>query len=342
MGPTKRQDCCDFRYNGYSVSSRHDGPSGATQSGEIMAESQLMHVDRWKRWITLGLLAGVLLGSPGCGLFFKRVKVKRLLQLPMKTATVEQLVNIFNHEASGIQTMNAKVDLVASTGGVRTGTVTQYRDIVAYLLVRKPSDIRLVGQFSLIGTLFDMASDGTHFQLNLPTRGQFIVGQNNVIPEHTKNPLEKLRPQVILQALLINPIGNSEKVAAMNDNAETSAEYTLLVLHPGTDGVIHLERKIIFSRYDLLPRRQIIYDDNGFVATQASYGQYFDVQGVQMPTDVVIERPEEEYSLRLTMKKVTLNQPLGSEKFRLVQPPNTKLVRLSKNGTLPIARAAKN
>lgn len=308
--------------------------TGVSESG--------MHVDRWKRGVGAGVLAALLLASTGCGVLFTRHKVAKLPLAPMKTATLQQLVNIFNRETNAITTMNAKVDLVASTGGARSGTITQYRDIIAYLLVQKPSDIRLVGQFSLIGTLFDMASDGTTFQLNLPTKGQFIVGQNNVIPAHVKNPLEKLRPQVILQALLINPIAGDETVAAMNDNAESSAEYTMLVLRPDGKGLVHLVRKIIFSRYDLLPRRQVIYDDQGFVATRASYGEYSLVQGVEIPHQLVIERPQEEYSLRLTVQKMTLNRPMGAEKFHLTQPPNTKLIRLSRNGTMPLKDLAGN
>lgn len=301
-----------------------------------------MHVDRLKRGIGAGVLGTILLASTGCGFLSTRHKVAKLPQAPMKTATLQQLVDIFNHQTNGIVTMNAKVDLVASTGGARTGTVTQYRDIIAYLLVRKPSNIRLKGQFSLIGTLFDMASDGTNFQLDLPTKGQFIVGQNDVVPEHVKNPLERLRPKVILQALLINPIASNETVAAMNDNADTSAEYTMLVLRPDDSGIVHLVRKIIFSRYDLLPRRQVIYDDRGYVATQASYGQYSLVQGVEIPQEIVIERPEEEYSLRLAIQKVTLNQSLSSATFHLAPPPNAKVIRLSRNGPAPVQRISGN
>ena len=301
--------------------------TGVSESG--------MHVDRWKRGVGAGVLAALLLASTGCGVLFTRRKVAKLPLAPMKTASLQQLVDIFNRETNAISTMNAKVDLVASTGGARSGTITQYRDIIAYLLVRKPADIRLVGQFSLIGTLFDMASDGTNFQLDLPTKGQFIVGHNNVIPAHVKNPLEKLRPQVILQALLINPIASNETVAAMNDNAETSAEYTMLVLRPDGKGIVHLVRKITFSRYDLLPRRQVIYDDQGFVATRASYGEYSLVQGVEIPGEIVIERPQEEYSLRLTVQKMSLNRPLGTEKFHLDRPPNSKLIQLSHNGAVP-------
>lgn len=308
--------------------------TGVSESG--------MHLERWKRGLGICVLAALLLASTGCGLLFTRHKVAKLPMAPMKKATLQQLVEIFNRQTNAITTMNAKVDLVASTGGARSGTVTQYRDIIAYLLVRKPSDIRLVGQFSLIGTLFDMASDGTTFQLNLPTKGQFIVGHNNIIPAHVKNPLEKLRPQVILQALLINPIAPNETVAAMNDNADTAAEYTMLVLRPDGKGIVHLVRKITFSRYDLLPRRQVIYDDQGFVATRASYGQYALVQGVEIPMQIVIERPAEEYSLRLTVQKMTLNQPLGLEKFHLNRPPNEKLIQLSQNGPEPLSTLAGN
>ncbi len=275
------------------------------------------------------LLLASAVTSTGCGLFWHKRKVARLPRIPMRTATLPQLVSILNSGANRIRTLNAKLTLVASTGGDKTGTVTEYRDINAYLLVRKPQDIRLIGQFSIVGTLFDMASDGNQFELSIPPQSKFITGLNNVIPAQVKNPLERLRPQIILQALLINPIAPNEVVAAMNDNADTKALYDVLVFNPPQNGVSRLVRRISFSRFDLLPRRQLIYDDHGNVATEASYGEFMTVQGIAFPKVIVIQRPQEQYSIKLRIEKLKLNQPLPRNRFVLRQPSGYTLIRLS-------------
>ncbi len=267
----------------------------------------------------------------GCGVFWSRHRVARLPQIPLKSATLSQLVQRVNDLANRIQTLDAKLLLVASTGGPRSGSVIEYKDIVAYLLVRKPADIRLLGQFSIFGTVFDMVSNGQTFQLSIPPKNEFFLGHNNVIPKHVKNPLEKLRPQVILDALLINPILPGQQVAAMNDQSELRAQYTLLVLAPGANSVDRLVRKVVFSRYDLEPREEVIYEPSGAVATVVQFGEFVPVQGIPFPSQIVIRRPQDEYSIRMLMQHVTLNQPLRASQFTLRPPPGSHIVHLSAN-----------
>lgn len=267
----------------------------------------------------------------GCGVLWSRHRVARIPQIPLKSATLPQLVARLNRIANAIHTLNAKLLLMASTGGPRTGTVIEYKDITAFLLVRKPADIRLLGQFSIFGTVFDMASNGRSFKLSIPPKGEFFVGEDNVIPKHVKNPLEKLRPQVILDALLINPIVPGQQVAAMNDNSEIRAQYSLLVLDPGQGGVDHIVRKIVFSRYDLEPREEVIYQPDGSVATIVEYGEFNPVNGIPFPSQIVIRRPQDEYSIRMLMQQVRLNQPLRSSQFQLHAPAGSHIIHLSAN-----------
>lgn len=279
-----------------------------------------------------GLLSvwALVFAATGCGVLWSRHKVAKLPNLPMQTATLSQLVEVLNRQADSIRTVNAKVLLMASTGGERSGSITKYHEVQAYLLIRKPADIRLLGQFSIFGTIFDMASNGSNFELSIPSKGEFFTGRNDVIPSEVKNPLEKLRPQVILQALLINPIEPGQQVTAMNDNAETKAEYDVLVLAPDRDGLERLVRKVTFSRYDLLPRQQVIYQPDGTVATRADYGEFVNYDGIPFPSQVLIERPEEEYSIRMIMQSVTFNKSLNDGQFLLKQPAGTRLIPLSK------------
>lgn len=283
-------------------------------------------------------LLALLLTSSGCGILWSRRRVPKLPNLPMRSATTEQLKGILNQYAEAIHTLNAKVLLVASTGGAHTGSVTNYHEIQGYLLVRKPGDVRLIGQFSIFGTVFEMATNGTDFELSIPPRGEFFTGQNDFVPPAVHNPLERLRPPIILQSLLINPIEPGQQVVAMNDNADTQAEYTLLVLQPDGAGVEHLVRKVIFSRYDLLPRQAMFYRPDGTVATRAEYGEFLEYGGVSFPSQVLIERPDEEYSIRLLIETAKFNEPLPDSDFVLKQPAGSRLVPLGPAPAAPEER----
>jgi outer membrane lipoprotein-sorting protein len=97
----------------------------------------------------------------------------------------------------------------------------------------------------------------------------------------------------------------------------------------------YLSRKIIFSRSDLQPHRQMIYDDRGVLVTDVRYGDYNEYDGVLFPKQIEIERPQEEYDITLNMLKVELNKPLTDEQFELQQPPGAEVVRLGQGSGAP-------
>jgi hypothetical protein len=114
---------------------------------------------------------------------------------------------------------------------------------------------------------------------------------------------------------------------AKKKQIEESPTYVVDVIHKGDNGW-YLSRKVIFSRADLLPHRQLIYDLSGNMVTEAKYEAYKDFNGVQFPSDIDIWRPKEEYSIGISVVKMTINQPLTDEQFALTQPAGSQLVRL--------------
>ena len=77
-----------------------------------------------------------------------------------------------------------------------------------------------------------------------------------------------------------------------------------------------------------MPHQQLIYDENGAVATEATYQVYQDYNGVRFPSVIQINRPQEEYSIRLTVVKLVINDPLRDDQFALQQPAGSLLVDL--------------
>src|SRR6185312_6166937 len=105
------------------------------------------------------------------------------------------------------------------------------------------------------------------------------------------------------------------------------ADYEIEVIRKGERGW-YLSRKIIFSRTDLLPHRQLVYDQDGNLATDSRYEGYKDTAGVQFPSQIEIWRPQEEYDITLTMVKLQVDEPLADEKFALEQPAGAQVVYL--------------
>jgi outer membrane lipoprotein-sorting protein len=271
-----------------------------------------MHSPRLRLLLVLLLLATSLPLS-GC-LFRTRTLDRQFSNQPLQTASQQQLIEFVNAQAAKIQSMQATVDIDASAGDVKNGRITDYKEIRGYVLARKPSMLRMKGLLPLVrNTAFDMVSD-----------------------YQPDKRLENMRPQYIYDALLIPGI-SADEIAVLENGYETvldskkhrveQPDYELAIIRQGPQGW-YLSRRVEFSRTDLLPHRQRIYDQQGNVATDARYQSYKDFAGTTFPGTIEIERPRESYDITLSMVKLEINKALTDDQFALEQPAGAEVVRL--------------
>lgn len=288
----------------------------------------------------------VVIPASGC-LFRTRKLDREFSSAPLKTATQEQLIEYLNSQAAATRSLQATVDIDASAGNEKNGEVTDYKEIRGYVLARKPSMLRMKGLMPLVrNTAFDMVSNGHDFKLWIPPKNKFYVGADDVESYQPNKRLENLRPQYIYDALLLREIGPDE-IAVLENGYEfvldakkhrvEQPNYQVVVIRKGANGWF-LSRRIEFSRADLLPHRQRIYDQQGNVVTDATYQDYKDYSGIEFPNTIEIERPRENYDITLTMVKLEVNRALSDDQFALEQPPGAELVHLDQSGP----SAAKN
>jgi outer membrane lipoprotein-sorting protein len=299
-----------------------------------------------RRVVFLLLLSAAAFPLTGC-LFRTRTVDRQLSDRPLKTATQQQLIAYVNEQATKIQSIQATVDIDSSAGDPKSGRITDYKEIRGYILARKPAMLRMKGLMPVVrNTAFDMVSNGQEFKVWIPTRNKFVIGSNNNDNYQPDKRLENLRPQYIYDALLLPDIGQDE-IAVMENGYETvvdskkhraqQPDYELAVIRKGTEGW-YLSRRIEFSRTDLLPHRQRIYDQVGNVATDAHYQNYKDFDGTNFPSTIEIERSREDYDIALNIIKLEINKPLTDDQFALEQPPGAEVVHLDqpKSGAVKV------
>jgi hypothetical protein len=294
-----------------------------------------------KRWWSVGFLA-VLPWLSGC--LYHTHKVERTtLAGPAMDASVAQLVNGVNDRYSAVNSLTATVDFQATTGGARQGKQTDITPFHGYILLRKPSMLRVLALLPVVRThAFDLASDGKTFKLVIPPRSRAIVGSNTVT-KPSANALENMRPDIFLDSMLVKSI-EPERLVYLTSTSETRRQGKKLVetpeydLHIGEEDpqadthlqvhVIKGTRVIRFSRLTLLPVGQDIYGEDGGVETHVEYGPYRQFGSTHMPSSIVIQRPREAYQITISVQKVVVNQPLGDEQFALKIPSDYKVQTL--------------
>ncbi len=244
--------------------------------------------------------------------------------------TTTDLVARINAWSEAIRTLTAAVDLEPTTGSVYSGVIKEYHDVKGFILLEKPAMIFITGQAPIIRTkIFDMASDGEEFRVYIAPKQKFIVGKT-ASHRPAKNALENLRPQHILEALLVPPLDATHEKCFREEAEEGGRRYFVItVLDPTAEGELALSRKVWFDRSDLEITRLQVYGSNGTYDEDVQYAQYQDFQGVRYPTRIELNRPVEDYRLAITIQKATFNQPIAPAKFELKKPEKAQLVDLA-------------
>jgi hypothetical protein len=297
------------------------------------------------RRLTAVVLFWAVFPLSGC-LFRSHPVEPQIPAAPLKSATQQELIDFINNQAAKIQSMQATVDIDTSVGGAKKGKITDYQQIRGYVLARKPAMLRMTGLMPIVrNRAFDMVSDGRDFKLWIPPKNRFVIGRNDVPSSNIEQPLENLRPQVIYDALLIRLIDPEHDFAVKENHSHTvtdskghkfeQSDYVIDVIQKGRQGWF-LSRKIVFSRTDLLPSRQLIYNEDGDLVTDVRYENFKkNDDGEWFPWRIEISRPQEEYDITLTFVKLDINSSLADDKFELEQPPDAEVIHLDQPHAAP-------
>ena len=279
-------------------------------------------------WLALGILFA---GLSGCAVQRRERLPPAILAPVLQKATLEELLAKVQQQQKDIQTLNATVELQPSVTSMSKGEIVHYRDVRAFLLIRRPASLRMIGQSPVVrNTAFDMASDGETFRLYIPSRNRFIMGKSQG-GKRSESALENMRPQHLLNALLWEPPEAGKEEAVLEAAQEgKKAYYVVHILHRSKEGNLSLARKMWFERQGLTLERLQIFDDSGEAVTEVQYANYAGFSGVSYPQRIVLDRPQDRYGMILTISKIEFNQPLDDDKFLLEQPPGTKLIDLEK------------
>ena len=245
---------------------------------------------------------------------------------PLLTADRQTLLDSITRQFEAVRDFSAEVDMVPALGTAEKSKITEYKDVRAYILFRRPAEIRLIGLYPVVRTkAFDMVSNGLDFKLYVPSRNRFLIGKNE-IEQPSPNKLENLRPQHFLDAMMVRPIDlKNEKVLLMNLTDEDNAFYIIPVVHENGNGQLQLSRSVWFNRYNLTIARQFIFDDNGNILTDARYSDWKTYDSVPFPKHIEINRPKDEYAVVIDVVKMDINKGVSQEKFALAQPEGSTL-----------------
>ncbi|MFZ0818706.1 MAG: hypothetical protein WAM91_01455 [Candidatus Acidiferrales bacterium] len=297
----------------------------------------------WSLSLTLLAPFAVIVAGVGCSPVSTEVKVRPEEIRPAKEAARAELISAYNQLSRSITSINASVELVPTAGSAYSGVIQQYHEVNAFILAAKPAMIRVIGQAPVLAkNVFDMTSDGRTFHVYIPSKNKFIVGPA-ALERSTEKPIENLRPQHILDAIFWPEISDNpaNTVVIFEEANEPAGRYYVLTVLTSAFQE-ETERKIWFDRADLSLCRVQIYGAGGRLLSDVHMDAWRTAapSGItpgsaaqpQFPWHIVLNRPHDDYQLDIRVKKITLNEEISLDRFKLDQPSGTELVQLGNTG----------
>ena len=281
------------------------------------------------------------LPSVGCITIKRRTEVKKEEIRPQLEASEAELLDRYNRQVRTVETLQATVDLIPSTGTTYSGVIEEYHDVPGFILAARPATVRVIGQAPVVAkNIFDMVSDGKEFRIYIPSRNAFLVGPTALI-RPSKKPLENLRPQHIVEALFWPEFSPSDIVLFEEFDFNVSRYYILTQLRRTDGGKFEIARKVWYSRTDLQVSRVQLFGAGGKLDADIAYSDWqaanstlVGAEGetakepVKFARDIHIWRPQDDYKLEIKILKLTMNEPISPDRFELAQPTGTELVRV--------------
>jgi len=289
-------------------------------------------------------LVGIAPALTGCLSHTYKVPKTRPADVVMN-ATLNQLLTQVESRFDAVQSLSATIEIVASEGGGREGQVIQHPSFSGYIFLRKPEDLRVLLRVPILGSqALDMVSDGKNWKLWIPPRHVAMAGTSEV-KDPSQHGLESLRPAVIFDSLLVRGLGHDQFVSLTQDTRIIAdgknkkdliedPDYDLEMLDQPVRQNAHTVRVIHIGRTNLLPYQQDIYGRDGTVVTRTLYSNYqkfTDAKAgdVEFPMKIEIRRPQDQYTLTITIVKLVLNQKLEDDQFELKIPEGISIKNMN-------------
>jgi outer membrane lipoprotein-sorting protein len=293
----------------------------------------------------------------GCAVSHKTVVNPANAPAKLLTASKDDLLGHYNQQAQSITSLNAGVSMKLTAGSAYSGVIEQYHEVSGFILASKPANIRVIGQAPVVAkNIFDMVSNGEKFDIYIPSKNEFIEGPDNLTRQASK-PIENLRPQHLIDALLWDPIPAGAPILFEEASEGTSHFYILTAIRAAsgkdaTNGSAvgssdwEISRKIWFDRTNLQIVRVENFTSGGKVISDVHFSNWLPIAAPSNSTpagstansadsattaiayahQIAISRPSDDYQLQIEIKKLTINESIPADRFVLVQPPGTKLI----------------
>jgi len=254
--------------------------------------------------------------------------------LPAKSATRAELFQSLEEKSKLIETLKGTFNVEFSRGGAKSGVLDEYRQTKGYVFVERPDHIRVQVQMPIVlTTVAVMVSDGHEYRLSIPVKNQYAVA-NVDAPMNPNSTFSNLRPRIFLDGLFVDIRPYLDKPTSKTPLFEEAVvgvhSYYVFSFFDSSGTDPQLLEKIWIDRADLQVSRKQLFDKDGKLEQDVDYQEYQREGQILFPKTIVIHRPVEDFTVKMTFQSATMNEKLDAKVFDLPRPSGAQLVQITK------------
>ena len=277
-----------------------------------------------------GMLAFAIVLA-GCGPKHESVRIPPGYTA-VRSATLDELVDLVNGQYAEIETVSVGRFRVKFTGGsMEKGYLKEYPSAKGHLVTKRPHWIYVnilnpVTSSSVVA----MASDSQEFQIWVPRENKYLTGKTDVRTDSNES-LHRVRPEHLLQAILVEPLLSSEAGTIHFLEEERDEQRKYYVIHQVlVDNLADrgcLQRKLWLERQNFGLARQQYYNC-GKLTSDIRYGGVVVFEHGALASTIALERVAEHYqiSFQFDRESIRLNRSVDDSSFYIPKPPRAELV----------------
>ena len=237
--------------------------------------------------------------------------------LPLRQASVEELVTMLNQRSDQIHGLRALLKLQA-----RGKIIPIRRSMNMSLSYVRPSLIRLRAFDPLGRTLFDLTSDQTHFHVHLPTQHRVVTGTHTSTladpPSETPSRRQRMLRlvKVVSETVLAAPIDDGNHVTLHEEGLLYRLEIT------ADSHSAHPMRQVWVERINLDVVKEAVFSDTGDPIIAVEFDDYRALGphgNIQYPFHMSIHDVATNNHYTLKFKEVLPNPEFAPTEFDALQ-----------------------
>lgn len=227
---------------------------------------------------------------------------------PISTLSRAEVVRKLNADAAAFSEFTADLSIYADV------EAWDVRGTVSGLLALAPGDRMALWLSSYGRTFLEVTSDGQKVYFLEPKEKRLLVG---TLDELKKSPNRVLGPETFRAAFLAEPLPDDALLKKLRENYV----FVIYARERREGGVV---REVYVDPEELVVRRLVAYDADGYVVTEVSYDRYKRYDGTDVPTRIVITSPRNDDVLKVQVNGIELETIPERRARRLFAAPDQK------------------